>query len=100
MVIIRSSSFLEELDVVLDFIALDSLHNALQFNKNLKIRINALVDFPYKFRQSIYFNDKNIRDLIFKGYTIPYFIDEKNDKLVVLGILKYKKIVKQSEYKR
>ncbi len=90
MVIIRSSSFLEELDMVLDFIALDSLHNALQFNQDLKARINSLVDFPYKFRQSIYFDDKNIRDFIFKGYTIPYFIDEENNKLVVLGILKYK----------
>jgi plasmid stabilization system protein ParE len=92
MLIVRSSNFLEELDIVLDFIACDSLHNALQFNKNLKTKINNLLDFPYKFRQSIYFDDKNIRDLIYKGYTIPYFIDKKNDTLVILGILKYKKL--------
>ena len=31
-------------------------------------------------------NDENIRELIHKGYTVPYFIDESNSKIIVLGI--------------
>ena len=45
---------------------------------------------PHKFRKSIYFNDENIRDYIFKGYVIPYFIDTKHEKIVLLGIVKYR----------
>jgi len=45
--------------------------------------------FPYKYRQSYYYNDPQIRDLIFKGYTIPYLIDEKRDVIVILDIFKW-----------
>jgi hypothetical protein len=45
---------------------------------------------PYKYRKSIYFDNENIRDLIYKGYTIPYLIDEDNKSIVLLGIIKYK----------
>jgi len=30
---------------------------------------------PYKHRKSIYYDDENIRDLVFKGYTIVYMIE-------------------------
>jgi len=45
----------------------------------------------YKYRKSIYFDDENIRDFIFKGYILPYKIDKLNDTLTILGITKYKK---------
>jgi len=45
---------------------------------------------PYKYRKSYYYDDENIRDFIFKGYTIPYLIDKQKDLLVVLDIFKYK----------
>lgn len=38
---------------------------------------------PYKFRQSRYCQNENIRDFIFKGYTVPYLIDVDNDVIVV-----------------
>lgn len=44
---------------------------------------------PYKFRKSIYFDDENIRDYIFKGYTIPYSINEDNNEIVLLDIIKW-----------
>jgi len=44
---------------------------------------------PYRFRQSQYYENPNVRDLIFKGYTIPYLIDNDNEKLVVLDIFKW-----------
>lgn len=42
---------------------------------------------PFKYRQSIHHNDFNTRDLIFKGYTIPYIID--NDLIVIVDIFKW-----------
>lgn len=44
---------------------------------------------PYKYRKSFYYDDINVRDMIFKGYTIPYLIDEKNNKIVLLDIFKW-----------
>jgi len=32
---------------------------------------------PYKCRQSIYHDDEKIRDLIYKGYTVVYAIEEE-----------------------
>ena len=90
MEIIKKEKFNQSLFEILDYIAKDSLSRALNFQDELEKMINGLVHFPYKFRQSIYFNDVDIRDLIFKGYTIPYLIDEDNNKIVILGIIKYK----------
>jgi mRNA-degrading endonuclease RelE of RelBE toxin-antitoxin system len=47
------------------------------------------VDMPYKCRKSIYFNDDTKRDLIYKGYTIVYKIDEDKDTITIIGMKKY-----------
>ena len=44
---------------------------------------------PFKYRKSIYFNDNNIRDLIFKGYVVPYKIDTAKNQIIIIGINKY-----------
>lgn len=44
---------------------------------------------PFKYRKSIYFNDNNIRDLIFKGYVVPYKIDTVKNQIIIIGINKY-----------
>ncbi|MGM0533206.1 MAG: type II toxin-antitoxin system RelE/ParE family toxin, partial [Campylobacterota bacterium] len=46
-------------------------------------------NMPYKFRQSYYYDSLNIRDFIFKGYTIPYLIDEDKGVIVLLDIFKW-----------
>lgn len=70
------------------FIANDSLQKANKFDKELRIKLNSLDFMPYKYRKSTYFDDENIRDFVFKGYVVPYFINEKADEVVVLGICK------------
>lgn len=47
----------------------------------------SLPHFPYKCRKSLYADDENIRDFIFKGYTIPYIIED--EAIVVLTIFKH-----------
>jgi plasmid stabilization system protein ParE len=87
MQIIFQDRFSSSLDSILDFIAQDSLHRAIRFNQQLKRHIYAIPDMPYKYRKSYYHNSDNIRDMIFKGYTIPYMINE--DNIAILDIFKW-----------
>ena len=96
MQIIKDELFKESLKTVLKYIAQDSKAKASKFNKQLSVQVNKLGNMPFKFRQSNYYDDNNIRDLIFKGYTIPYLVDEEKELIVVLDIFKYsyRKVIK------
>ncbi len=84
-----SERFIAQLQVVLDFIAQDSIANALNFECEFLDKIQQLDSMPRKYRKSIHFSNPNIRDFIYKGYVVPYLIDSDNDKLVILGICKW-----------
>ena len=89
MRIVKDDSYKRNLQEVLRYIAKDSKRSSSKFNVQLAIKISNLPNMPYKFRQSLYYEDDNIRDLIFKGYTIPYLIDISKDTIVILDIFKY-----------
>ncbi len=86
-----SPKFIDSFTEIWDFISKDSKNRADNFKLELKKQIEDLPFMPFKYRKSIYFDDENIRDLIFKGYTIVYKIDKKADKILIIGIKKYKK---------
>lgn len=92
MKIVLSESFLIRLENQLDYIAQDSAVRARKFKNDLLGRIKRLDRNPFQNRQSIYFEDKNIRDLIFKGYTIVYRISA--DKIEVFGFVKYQNTIR------
>lgn len=69
--------FVLSLQKKVQFIALDSPASAKAFQKGILESCEALLEMPYKYRQSLYHDDKNIRDLIYKGYTIIYAIEEE-----------------------
>ena len=89
MQIIRGTKYLQKLQSIMEFIAEDSITRALKFQLNLDKKINNLHNMPFMFRKSIYFDDENIRDLIFKGYVIPYKIDKSKNVITIIGINKY-----------
>jgi plasmid stabilization system protein ParE len=89
MKIIKDEFFKTNLQEVLRYISIDGKNRAVRFNKELYKRINNLSNMPYKFRKSYYYEDDNVRDFIFKGYTIPYLVDEVNSFIVLLDIFKY-----------
>ncbi len=89
MKIIKDDYFKQQLAIIVLFIADDSKTRARNFKNILYKRLKTLDEFPYKFRKSKYYNDNNIRDYIFMGYTIPYLVDEKHDVIVVLDIFKW-----------
>jgi len=84
-------TFKQNLIHIWEYIAKDSIDRANNFLNQLEHKINNLLNFPYKFRKSYYYNDKDIRDLIFKGYSIPYYIDTQNNTIVILDIFKWNK---------
>jgi hypothetical protein len=89
MIIEYDENFSGKFNEIWDFIALDSLNRANDFKIQLKKQIENIPHFPYKFRKSRWFDNENVRDLIFKGYTIPYLI--LDDKIVILDIFKWNK---------
>ncbi|WP_297431915.1 type II toxin-antitoxin system RelE/ParE family toxin [Sulfurimonas sp.] len=90
MQIVRSKKYLNSLQEIMQFISTDSKKRALTFRNQLDKQISNIQDMPYKYRKSIYFNNETIRDLIFKGYTIVYKVDEAKEQITILGIKKYK----------
>ena len=84
-----NSLFEEALFNILMYIMHDSEYASFMFEEELFKHLEDLPLFPYKFRKSIYYDDENIRDYIFMGYTIPYLVDEKHDVIVVLDIFKW-----------
>jgi len=88
-VVTDKDSFRVALNDVLDYIAQDSLEKAINFKRELQSKLDTIAYMPYKYRKSIYFDNNEIRDYIFKGYTIPYLIDADNNELVILDIFKW-----------
>ncbi len=86
MIVEKSDRFKAELEVIVDYIALDSVSRALEFFDVLISKINKISDNPYIYRKRPTLKDNNIRELIYKGYTVPFEIDTKNNKIIILGI--------------
>ena len=90
MLIFKSDRFKSSLSAILHHISRDSKNRAKQFNGTLKTSLSSLPNMPYKFRQSVYFEDESIRDYIFMGYCIPYLIQSEKNRIVLLDIIKWK----------
>jgi len=86
MIINRSPRYLFNLYAILEYIAKDKISASKKFHKELDELINNISNSPYKHRQSIYFNNIEIRDLIYKGYTVVYRINEDKQSIEVLRI--------------
>ena len=86
MSITRTEEYQKELLTILKYIANDKITASRKFKKDLNEQIAKIPNFPYKYRKSIYFNNENIRDMIFKKYTINYEIDLDRNTIFVLSI--------------
>ncbi|GAB5539373.1 MAG: hypothetical protein Salg2KO_14760 [Salibacteraceae bacterium] len=86
-----NQSFIDKVIHQVDYIALDKPLAALKFYDDLYDRISKIPDHPFKHRQSIFSDDKNVRDLIFKGYTVTFKIIENEKVIEVFGFTKHEK---------
>jgi len=86
-----SSKFKINFHIIFEYIAKDKISAARNFKKELFKQIDGLVDFPYKYRKSYYFDDENIRDMTFKGYTVVYEVLTEQETILILNIFNQNK---------
>ncbi len=91
MKIIYKESFKIRFNRQLLYIGNDNKRAALDFRNDVRVKVEALKENPFMCRQSIYFDDSSIRDLIFKGYSITYRI--RDDMIEVFGLTKYQESI-------
>ncbi|PAF44379.1 type II toxin-antitoxin system RelE/ParE family toxin [Helicobacter sp. 11S02629-2] len=84
MKIIPSEQFLAQLNSILEFYFDKSEQVANKFRDELSLKIKNIAHMPYRFRKNQTLNKDNVRDLIYKGYVIPFEIND--DTIVVLSI--------------
>ena len=78
--------FENNFELIFRYISKDKVLAAKNFKKELLKQIKNLPNFPYKHRKSIYFDKDNIRDMIFKGYTIVYKVDTQENTINIADI--------------
>ena len=86
MRIIHKPTFSKQLKEIIKYIALDKPSASMKFKNELKKSINLLPDNPFKYRKSIYFDNENIRDMIYKKYTIIYRVKPSKNEIEILRI--------------
>jgi len=84
--IIESKQFKDELRVIAFYIKKDKLSASLSFVTLLKKKIRDLKDFPYQYKTSIYFDNEEMRDMVYMGYTIVYEVNQEQNTLELLSI--------------
>jgi plasmid stabilization system protein ParE len=82
MRIVYEEQFRCQLKAILAFIARDNPYAARAFRDGLKARIENIPENPHACRQSPYFDEDSIRDLIFMGYTAIYRITDNEIRLL------------------
>jgi len=91
MKIVRSRKFQINLLITLQYIAKDKVSASKTFQKELDKLVKNIPNFPFKYKQSIYFNDKNVRDLTYKKYTINYEVNLEENSIEILNIFSQNK---------
>lgn len=89
-----SSGFVDVLLDQVDYISKDKPSAARKFKNDLLQSLNKDLKQPFNYRKSIYFDDELIRDYIFKGYTIVFKINMKNQIIIVFGFIKHQASLK------
>ena len=87
MNILVSILYKAQLEEVLNHLAKENVSVAKSFELYLETIVINMHTKAKKYKQSIYFNDGNIKDIENQGYTIPFYFDEKKKVYVLLGIV-------------
>ncbi|NEW60790.1 type II toxin-antitoxin system RelE/ParE family toxin [Sulfurovum sp. bin170] len=86
MTIIYKKTFENQLLHIINHIAKDKIGASIGFANELEELIFLIPDNPFKYKPSIYFDNKNIRDMTYKGYTINYKVNFDKNLIEVLRI--------------
>jgi len=86
MQIVYKKSFEKQLLDIVNYIAKDKVGVSVKFANELEKSIKLIPDNSFKYKPSIYFDNKNIRDMTYKGYTINYKVNLQKDLIEILRI--------------
>jgi len=86
MTIIYKKTFENQLLYIVNYIAKDKIIASINFANELEKLIFLIPDNPFKYKPSIYFENKNIRDMTYKGYTINYKVNSEKELIEVFQI--------------
>lgn len=84
-----TKQFRDKLNKQVNYIAKDKPISARKFKNKILLRIKGVSNMPYKNRKSIFFDNREIREFIFKGYIVVYKVDKTKDTIEVFGFTKY-----------
>jgi plasmid stabilization system protein ParE len=76
--------FVTSLAQKIDYIATDNTSASIKFKNEFLQKCKDVAQMPFKYRKSIYHEDENVRDLIYKGYTAVYIVEENFISFVAL----------------
>lgn len=85
--------FIEKLNEQVRYISIDKPQAARKFKNDLLKALRKDLKQPFNFKKSIYYDNENIRDYVFKGYTSVYEINTKQNSIIVFGFIKYKEFL-------
>ncbi|WP_210462246.1 type II toxin-antitoxin system RelE/ParE family toxin [Rufibacter roseolus] len=84
-----SRRFSEKLNAQVRHIAQDKPGAARKFKTDIIQQIREIPNMPFRHRKSIFFDQEEIRELVFKGYLVVYRINQKQKEIEVFGFVKY-----------
>ena len=88
MNILYSTFYKEQLKETLRALKEEDETNAKSFELYLDTIIVNMHTKVKKYKKSIYFDNENIKDIENQGHTVPFYLDEKKNIYVLLGLLK------------
>ena len=88
MEIFTSKLYEQQLRDILSLLLQDDYKATKNFKMYLDTIILNMPSKEKKYKKSIYFDDDNIKDILFQGCTIVFYIDKQNSRYIVLGITK------------
>ena len=91
MKIIYNPIFENELLQIINHIAEDKPNSSMKFALELEKSILDIPIFPFKYKASSYFDNKNVRDMTYKGYTVVYEVNLDVNSIEILKIFNQKK---------
>ncbi len=87
MNILTTQLFEEELKKILEQFAKEDFEATKKFKLYLDTILINIPTKAKKYKQSIYFDDANIKDIEHEDFTIVFFIDKEEDNYLILNIL-------------
>ncbi len=91
MRIIYNPVFENELLHIVNHIAEDKPNASIKFALELEKSILDIPIFPFKYKASSYFDDKNVRDMTYKRYTVVYEVNLDANTIEILKIFNQNK---------